>query len=50
MLGNLKKYAAVLWISYKNHSVYVYDVIGINVIYVLRTLIILLLFKAVYAL
>ncbi len=48
MIKKLKKYIAIMFISYKNYTVFLVDIIWKNIIYVLRVLIILTLYKAIY--
>ncbi|EKE29841.1 MAG: protein of unknown function DUF990 [uncultured bacterium (gcode 4)] len=44
----LKKYFSILHISYRSYTVFFYDILGKNIIYILRVLIILTLYKAIY--
>lgn len=44
----MKKYFQILFISYKNHTVYMYDIIWNMMIFVLRIIVISLLFKTIY--
>ena len=45
----LKKYFQILFISYKNHTFYFYDFLWNWIIFILRIIIISLLFKSIYA-
>lgn len=49
MRKTLRQYAGVLSIAYKNYTVYIHDLLGINIIYVLRLLVIIFFYKAIYA-
>ena len=44
-----RQYRGVLSIAYRNYTVYIHDLVGINVIYILRVLVIIFFYKAIYA-
>ncbi len=44
----MKKTLAILYISYKNHTVYFKDIIGVNIILLLRILVIVMLYRFLY--
>jgi ABC-type uncharacterized transport system permease subunit len=44
-----RQYRGVLSIAFRNYTVYIHDIIGINMIYVLRLLVIIFFYKAIYA-
>lgn len=46
----MKKYLNIIAISFKWHTVYIYDVLWVNLTYILRVLIIVFLYKAMYKL
>lgn len=50
MIKEIKKYFAIFAIAYKNYNVYIYDILGINITYVLRLIVILFMYKSIYAL
>jgi len=43
-----RQYRGVLSIAYRNYTVYIHDLVGINVIYILRVLVIIFFYKAIY--
>ncbi|MEI6673302.1 MAG: hypothetical protein WCL02_08605 [bacterium] len=45
----LRQYRGVLSIAYRNYTVYIHDLVGINIIYILRLLVIIFFYKAIYA-
>lgn len=45
----IKKYRGIITIAYKNYAIYIHDLIGINIIYILRLLVIIFFYKAIYA-
>ncbi len=49
MINKIKKHLAIFSIAYKNYSVYIYDILGINITYVLRLTVILFMYKSIYA-
>lgn len=49
MKRTLRQYLGVLSVAYKNYTVYIHDLVGINVIYILRLLVIIFFYKAIYA-
>jgi len=49
MQKQLRQYRWVFSIAYKNYTVYIHDIIGINVVYLLRLLVIIFFYKAIYA-
>lgn len=44
-----RQYRGVLSIAYRNYTVYIHDIFGINIIYILRLLVIIFFYKAIYA-
>ncbi|MDD5376840.1 MAG: ABC-2 family transporter protein [Candidatus Gracilibacteria bacterium] len=46
----MHKYLSIFTIAYKNHHVYLADILGMNVIFVLRILVIITLYRAVFEL
>lgn len=44
----LKKYLGILHIWYKNYTAYIYDLIWVNITYVLRLTVIIFFYKAIY--
>lgn len=49
MNKTLRQYRGVLSIAYRNYTVYIHDILGINIIYILRLLVIIFFYKAIYA-
>ena len=49
MKKTLRQYRGVLSIAFRNYTVYIHDIIGINMIYILRLLVIIFFYKAIYA-
>jgi len=45
----LKQYRGIVSIAYKNYTVYIHDLVGINIIFILRLSIIIFLYKAIFA-
>ena len=45
----LKQYRGIISIAYKNYTVYIHDLVGINIIYILRLSIIIFMYKAIFA-
>ncbi|MCX6823512.1 MAG: ABC-2 family transporter protein [candidate division SR1 bacterium] len=48
MNKTLRQYRGVLSIAYKNYTVYIHDLVGINIIYILRLIVIIFFYKAIY--
>lgn len=48
-MKDLKKYLSILWISYKNLTVHKYDILGLNIVFVIRIVVIVSLYKAIYS-
>lgn len=48
-MKNLKKYLAIFGIAYKNHTMYIYDTIWTNGVFVVRIVILIFLFKLIFA-
>lgn len=47
-MKKIKKYIAIILISYQNYTIFLFDIIWKNIIYIIRVLIILTLYKAIY--
>ena len=47
-MKNLRKYLAILIISFKSYNVFLWDVLWKNIIYIIRVLVIITMFKAIY--
>ncbi|MDD2486817.1 MAG: hypothetical protein PHS92_00395 [Candidatus Gracilibacteria bacterium] len=47
-MKNLKKYLSILIISFKSYNVFLGDILGKNIIYIIRVLVIITMFKAIY--
>ncbi len=47
-MKNLKKYLAILAISLKSYNIFLWDIIWKNIIYIIRILVILTMYKAIY--
>lgn len=44
----MQKYLSIFHIAYKNHHVHIGDVLGMNIIFVLRILVIITLYRAIF--
>lgn len=44
----MNKYLSIFAIAYKNHHVYLTDILGMNVIFVLRIIVIITLYRAIF--
>ncbi len=44
----MQRYLSIFLIAYKNHHVYLSDILGMNVIFVLRIIVIITLYRAIF--
>lgn len=49
-MNRFGRYFAILWISFKNYNVFFWDIFWKNIIYIIRVLVIIAMYKAIYKL